>query len=54
MGDSPGMMDDAYVVGPAGTMAPKAWSGWRSGPAADVRRRKFGEEEVSLTIGDRQ
>ena len=46
-------MDDAFVMGPAGTMAPKAWSGWRSGSEAAARRKKFGEEEVSVSSGDR-
>ncbi|CAD6583816.1 MAG: hypothetical protein TREMPRED_003658 [Tremellales sp. Tagirdzhanova-0007] len=44
--NSRGVMDDAFVMGPAGTMAPKAWSGWRSGSEAAARRKKFGEEEL--------
>jgi len=39
-------MEDAFVVGTAGTIAPKAWSGFFSGREASRRRTKFGEEEV--------
>jgi sorting and assembly machinery component 37 len=39
--------EDAFVVGPGGTMAPRAWSGWRAGQEFEARRRQWGEDEVS-------
>ena len=46
-------LDEAFVLGPAGTMAPRAWSGLRSGAEAEGTRRKFGEEEVSDPLTSR-
>lgn len=39
-------LEDTVVVGPGGTQAPRAWSGWRSGKETADRQRKFGEEAV--------
>ena len=39
-------MEDSFVSGPGGTMAPKAWNGWRAGTEFAERRRKWGEEEL--------
>jgi len=41
-------LDESMVVGPGGTVAPRAWSGWRSGREVEERRQKRGEEEVCL------
>ncbi|OCF31951.1 hypothetical protein I316_06334 [Kwoniella heveanensis BCC8398] len=43
-------LDEAFVVGPAGTMAPRAWSGWRAGRDMEDRRRKWGEQELEKRI----
>lgn len=39
-------MEDNFVSGPGGTMAPKAWTGWRAGTEFAERKRKWGEEEL--------
>ncbi|WVQ99734.1 hypothetical protein IAU59_006876 [Kwoniella sp. CBS 9459] len=43
-------LDEAFVVGPAGTLAPRAWSGWRAGKDMEDRRRKWGEQELEKRI----
>ncbi|WVW84263.1 hypothetical protein I302_106293 [Kwoniella bestiolae CBS 10118] len=43
-------LDEAFVVGPAGTLAPRAWSGWTAGRDAEERRRKWGEQELEQKI----
>lgn len=35
-----------YVQAPGGTVAPRAWSGWRAGSQFEERRKKLGEQEV--------
>ena len=37
---------EEVVKGPGGTVAPRAWSGWRSGKEFEERKRQRGEEEV--------
>jgi sorting and assembly machinery component 37 len=39
-------VEEVMIVGPGGTVAPRAWSGWRAGREAEERKQKFGEEEV--------
>lgn len=39
-------LEQVYVQAPGGTVAPRAWSGWRAGKEYEERRRKRGEEEV--------
>lgn len=41
-------LDESFIVGPAGTKAPRAWSGWRSGREAEKRQRLRGEEELRV------
>ncbi|WWC89005.1 uncharacterized protein L201_003922 [Kwoniella dendrophila CBS 6074] len=43
-------LDEAFVVGPAGTLAPRAWSGWSAGKDMEERRRKWGEQELEKKI----
>ncbi|WVR06774.1 hypothetical protein IAU60_003809 [Kwoniella sp. DSM 27419] len=43
-------LDEAFVVGPAGTLAPRAWSGWRAGRDLENRRRHWGEQELEKKI----
>ncbi|WVF71137.1 hypothetical protein IAT40_005934 [Kwoniella sp. CBS 6097] len=43
-------LDEAFVVGPAGTLAPRAWSGWRAGRDMEDRRRKWGEQELEKRV----
>lgn len=43
-------LEEVYVQGPGGTVAPRAWTGWRSGREFEDRRRKRGEEEVSRLV----
>ncbi|KAK8864682.1 hypothetical protein IAR55_001934 [Kwoniella newhampshirensis] len=43
-------LEDAFVVGPAGTMAPRAWSGWRAGRDMESRRRRWGEQELDKRV----
>ena len=40
-------LEELYVHAPGGTVAPRAWNGWRSGREFEQRRRKIEEEEVS-------
>lgn len=40
--------EEQFVVGPGGTTTPRAWTGWRSGQETEKRRRKWGEQQVSL------
>jgi sorting and assembly machinery component 37 len=39
-------VEDNFVSGPGGTMAPRAWTGWRAGAEFAERRKKVGEEEL--------
>ncbi|WWC62209.1 uncharacterized protein I303_104804 [Kwoniella dejecticola CBS 10117] len=43
-------LDEAFVVGPAGTLAPRAWSGWTAGRDMEERRKKWGEQELEKKI----
>ncbi|KAK6909796.1 hypothetical protein I203_103818 [Kwoniella mangroviensis CBS 8507] len=43
-------LGEAFVVGPAGTLAPRAWSGWTAGRDAEERRKKWGEQELEKKI----
>ncbi|WWC69888.1 uncharacterized protein I206_103831 [Kwoniella pini CBS 10737] len=43
-------LDEAFVVGPAGTLAPRAWSGWTAGRDMEERRKQWGEKELENTI----
>ncbi|ORY26319.1 hypothetical protein BCR39DRAFT_258419 [Naematelia encephala] len=44
--------NEAFVAGPGGTLAPRAWSGWRAGRELEERRRRFGEEERAKAVLD--
>lgn len=39
-------LEEVYVQGPGGTIAPRAWSGWRAGREFEERKKQRGEEEV--------
>ncbi|WWD17008.1 hypothetical protein CI109_101444 [Kwoniella shandongensis] len=43
-------LEEAFVVGPAGTLAPRAWSGWRAGRDMENRRRQWGEQELEKRV----
>ncbi|ORX35620.1 hypothetical protein BD324DRAFT_602957 [Kockovaella imperatae] len=39
-------LENLYVTAPGGTVAPRAWNGWKSGREFEDRRRKVGENEL--------
>lgn len=39
-------LEEAFVVGPGGTQAPRAWSGFNSAREKEARKRKYGEQQV--------
>lgn len=39
-------LDEVFVQAPGGTVAPRAWNGWRAGREFEDRKRQRGEEEV--------
>ena len=43
-------LDETFVAGPGGTMAPRAWSGWRSGREFAERKKEWGEEELKVRV----
>ncbi|TYJ52069.1 hypothetical protein B9479_007326 [Cryptococcus floricola] len=44
------ILEEKYITGPGGTLAPRAWTGWRSGQEAEQRRRKWGEQQLDTRI----
>ncbi|WVQ79610.1 hypothetical protein IAT38_001710 [Cryptococcus sp. DSM 104549] len=43
-------MEEEFVVGPGGTVAPRAWNGWRSGQEVEKRKRKWGEQQLESRV----
>lgn len=41
-------LDEVFVQAPGGTVAPRAWNGWRAGREFEDRKRQRGQEEVSF------
>ncbi|OXH00499.1 hypothetical protein C370_07303 [Cryptococcus neoformans A1-35-8] len=44
------ILEEKFITGPGGTVAPRAWTGWRSGQEAEKRRRKWGEQQLDTRI----
>nr|ODN96631.1 hypothetical protein L204_03339 [Cryptococcus depauperatus CBS 7855] len=42
--------EEQFIVGPGGTVTPRAWSGWRSGQETEKRHRKWGEQQLEARI----
>ena len=39
-------LDEVFVQAPGGTVAPRAWDGWKGGRELEERKRQRGQEEV--------
>ncbi|ODN88855.1 hypothetical protein L198_06657 [Cryptococcus wingfieldii CBS 7118] len=44
------ILSEKFITGPGGTVAPRAWTGWRSGQEAEKRRRQWGEQQLDTRI----